>query len=74
MRTPRILVFALCLSTALAAFAAETAKYVSSKNSDVFHRPECRIIEQMKVKNLVGYTSKGEAMSAGKKKCEICKP
>lgn len=73
MRSPLILVVALCLSTAPSAMAA-TAKYVSSKNSDVFHRPDCRIIEQMKVKNLVGYTSKGEAMSAGKKKCEICKP
>ncbi len=49
-------------------------KYVSSKNSQVFHRPQCRSVKRIKPENLVGYNSKDEAIQAGKRPCKVCKP
>ncbi len=49
-------------------------KYVSSKNSQVFHSPECRSAKRIKPENLVGYNSRDEAIQAGKRPCKVCKP
>ena len=48
--------------------------YVASKNSKVFHKPECRWAKRIKPDNLVGYNSKDEAIKAGKRPCKQCKP
>ncbi len=54
----------------------ETAeyKYVASKNSNVFHRPDCSSAKRIKPENLVGYRSRDEAINAGKRPCKRCKP
>ena len=49
-------------------------KYVASKNSKVFHKPECSWVKRIKPENLVGYNSKEEAVKAGKRPCKQCKP
>jgi len=49
-------------------------KYVSSKNSQVFHSPQCRSAKRIKPENLVGYNSKNEVIQAGKRPCKVCKP
>ncbi|MDT8300756.1 MAG: Ada metal-binding domain-containing protein [Sedimentisphaerales bacterium] len=49
-------------------------KYVSSKNSKVFHSPQCRSAKRIKPENLVGYNSKEELIQAGKRPCKVCKP
>jgi len=49
-------------------------KYVASKNSKVFHKPDCTWAQRIAPKNLVGYTSRTEAIKAGKRPCKICKP
>lgn len=49
-------------------------KYVASKNSKVFHKPECSWAKRISPKNLVGYSSRGEAIQAGKRPCKMCKP
>ena len=49
-------------------------KYVSSKNSKVFHSPQCRSAKRIKPENLVGYNSKEEVIQAGKRPCKVCKP
>jgi hypothetical protein len=49
-------------------------KYVASKNSKVFHRPECRFARIISPDNLVGYSNRDEAISAGKRPCKSCKP
>jgi len=49
-------------------------KYVASKNSKVFHRPQCSSAKRIKPENLVGYSSRGEVIKAGKRPCKICKP
>jgi hypothetical protein len=52
------------------------AKYifVSSKNSKVFHIPDCTSAKRIKPENLITYNSKDEAVNAGKRPCKICKP
>jgi len=49
-------------------------KYVASKNSKVFHKPDCRWAKRIKPENLVGYNSRDEAIEAGKRPCKMCKP
>lgn len=48
--------------------------YVASKNSKVFHKPDCRWAKRIKPENLVGYSSRDEAIKAGKRPCKQCKP
>lgn len=49
-------------------------KFVASKNSKVFHKPECHWVEQISPKNLIGYNSRDEAINAGRRPCKRCKP
>ncbi len=49
-------------------------KYIASKNSKVFHKPDCRWSKRIKPANLVGYNSRNEATEAGKRPCKMCKP
>jgi hypothetical protein len=53
---------------------AASYKYVSSKNSQVFHSPNCRSAKRIKPENLVGYNSRDEVIQAGKRPCKVCKP
>ena len=53
---------------------ATTYRYVASKNSNVFHKPDCRWAKNISPNNLVGYGSRHEAIAAGKKPCKWCKP
>ncbi|MCK4293131.1 MAG: hypothetical protein KAY65_08025 [Planctomycetes bacterium] len=49
-------------------------KYVASKNSKVFHSPDCRFAGTISPKNLVGYKTRKDAINAGKRPCKVCKP
>ena len=49
-------------------------RYVSSKNSQVFHSPQCRSAKRIKPENLITYSSREEAIKAGKRPCKVCKP
>jgi len=48
--------------------------YVASKNSDVFHKADCRWAKRIAPKNLVRYKSREEAINDGKRPCKLCKP
>ena len=54
--------------------AVSEHKYVASKSSTVFHKPECRWAKNISEGNLVSYTSKDEAIKAGKRSCKTCNP
>ncbi len=49
-------------------------KYVASKNSKVFHRPQCSSAKRILPKNLICYRNRREAIKAGRRPCKICKP
>lgn len=49
-------------------------KYVASKNSKVFHRPQCSAAKRIKPENIVTYSSRAEVIRDGKRPCKLCKP
>jgi len=49
-------------------------KYVASKNSKVFHKPQCSWAKKIKPENLTAYNSRTEAINAGKRPCKRCNP
>jgi len=49
-------------------------KYVASKSSSIFHKPECRWAGNISQENLVTYKSRDEAIKAGKIPCKTCNP
>ena len=51
-----------------------TARCVASKSSTIFHKPDCRWAKNISDQNLVSYTSKDEAIKAGKRPCKTCNP
>lgn len=57
-----------------AKLAVAEYKYVASKNSNVFHRPQCSSAKRIKPENLVGYSSRDEAIKTGRRPCKRCKP
>ena len=49
-------------------------KYVASRYSPVFHRPNCPWAKKIKPENLVGYKTREQAIKQGKRPCKVCKP
>jgi phosphatidylserine/phosphatidylglycerophosphate/cardiolipin synthase-like enzyme len=49
-------------------------QFVASRNSEVFHRPNCKSVEKISPKNLVKYATREEAIRAGRKPCDECRP
>jgi hypothetical protein len=58
----------------VAAPTAPPQAFISSKNSQVFHRPDCRWTQNIASDNRVGYNSRQEAVQAGKRPCKTCQP
>jgi methylphosphotriester-DNA--protein-cysteine methyltransferase len=53
----------------------ETADgFVASKNSAVFHKPDCRIALKVARANVIRYASREEAEHDGKRACPECRP
>lgn len=50
------------------------ASFVASKNSKVFHKPDCSSARRILPENLVPYKTRDEAINAGKRPCKRCKP
>ncbi|MGB7582587.1 MAG: Ada metal-binding domain-containing protein [Sedimentisphaerales bacterium] len=50
------------------------SKYVSSKNSQIFHKASCSSAKRISPNNLVSYATRDAAIAAGKKPCERCNP
>ena len=48
--------------------------YVASKNSKVFHKPQCTWAKRIAAKNLIKYRSRNDAINDGRRPCKICKP
>ena len=49
-------------------------KFVASKNSKVFHKPDCSSASRIKPENLETYNTRDGAVKAGKRPCKRCKP
>jgi len=49
-------------------------KYVASKNSNIFHKPDCKWVKKISPKNLIGFKSREEAIRSGRRACKNCRP
>ena len=49
-------------------------KYVASKNSRVFHRPDCKWAKRISSKNLIEFKRREKAIKSGRKPCRSCRP
>jgi len=49
-------------------------KYVASRNSKVFHRPDCKWAKKISPKNLIGFKSREDAVKSGRRPCRSCRP
>jgi phosphatidylserine/phosphatidylglycerophosphate/cardiolipin synthase-like enzyme len=56
------------------AAATGQASYVASKNSEVFHRADCKSAAKIAARNVIRYNTRDEAVSAGKRPCAECRP
>lgn len=54
--------------------AALEHNFVASKNSRVFHKPECSSAKRILEENIVVYSSREEAINSGKRPCKRCNP
>jgi phosphatidylserine/phosphatidylglycerophosphate/cardiolipin synthase-like enzyme len=54
--------------------SGDSGRFVSSQNSELFHRPDCRAAAKISPKNLVRYATREDAIRAGKKPCHECEP
>jgi len=59
---------AISVSVAL----AQTGNYVASSQSDVFHRPSCRYVDQIKPENKIYFSTRDEAIASGRRPCKVC--
>ena len=51
-----------------------SAGYVASRNSQVFHRSDCKSAAKISEKNLIHYATREEAIQAGKRPSPDCNP
>jgi hypothetical protein len=51
-----------------------TEGYVASRNSEVFHKADCKSVAKIAERNLVRYNTRDEAVQAGKNPCHECNP
>ena len=49
-------------------------RYVASRKSEVFHRPDCKWAKRISPKNLIGFNSRAEVIKTGRRPCKACKP
>jgi hypothetical protein len=63
-----------CLVLLFSASLLAADQFVSSKYSIYYHKPSCKKALKIDPRIKVIYNSPKEALEAGKKPCQICKP
>jgi beta-lactamase superfamily II metal-dependent hydrolase len=61
-------------SKAASKASASEGGYLSSKNSQVFHKADCRNGQKIKAENQVSFKTREEAVEAGKRPAKDCNP
>lgn len=72
----KIITIQLLLFLALACSddSQNEAKYVGSRNSNIYHYTDCKWAKKISSRNLIEFYSVREAKSAGYRACKVCKP
>ena len=67
-----VIIIGLVLASSFGATASDY--FVGSKNSDVYHYPDCHWAGKIKPDNLVYFDTVEDAINAGYRPCKVCKP
>jgi micrococcal nuclease len=46
--------------------------YISSKNSKIFHKPDCKRVKRIRKRNIIEFKTEKEAKMSGRKACRTC--
>lgn len=57
-----------------ASSSSESSTYVASAKTDKFHRPDCEWAQKISGSNKITYSSRDQAIAAGKTPCSVCNP
>lgn len=52
--------------------AASQGKYLANRNSDIFHRPDCRSVQRINDNNILVFENELDAMAQSYKPCRMC--
>lgn len=63
----------VCVILSLPALAVDGG-YVASKNSEVFHDPDCPYVDNILERNMVWFRSISGAVASGRRQCSLCTP
>lgn len=50
----------------------DTDRYVANRNSELFHRPDCKSVKRINAENITAFNSIEQAMKEGFKPCRVC--
>ena len=67
-----VIIVGLVLASSFGVTASDY--FVGSKNSDVYHYPDCYWAGKIKPENLVYFDTAEDAINAGYRPCKVCKP
>jgi PGF-CTERM protein len=67
-----VIIVGLVLASSFGVTASDY--FVGSKNSDVYHYPDCYWADKIKHENLVYFDTAEDAINAGYRPCKVCKP
>ena len=67
-----VIIIGLVLASSIGVTASDY--FVGSKNSDVYHYPDCYWAGKIKHENLVYFDTAEDAINAGYRPCKVCKP
>ena len=52
---------------------SEFGPFVGSKFRNLFHLPDCKWMQEVRIEHIVEFSSHAEAVEAGRKPCKTCK-
>jgi len=53
---------------------SQPGQFVGSVNSDVYHYPYCKYVDQIHESNKIWFTSSQDARNHGYRPCKVCNP
>jgi len=71
--TAKYMMIVILFATISVAVIAQ-GKYCGSKESNVYHYPSCRYVQQIKPENLIWFKDEYEAVAKGYRPCKVCNP
>ena len=76
MKKSRFVVCVLILVLSFMSLAEVTGQgqFVGSKNSDVYHYPSCRYVQNIHPENMIWFKDAADASSQGYRPCLVCNP